>query len=127
MLFRSDYDKARELDPKYVNMTTALENQELEQNERAKLIDTTSIIQEQEQDEEPVYAPLSTAIGLDYGYGYGIANAPVATVGSQAWLGKNLNVDHFANGDPIPEAKTDEEWKRASENKQPAWCLSSSA
>ncbi|MFM7857593.1 MAG: fibrobacter succinogenes major paralogous domain-containing protein, partial [Flammeovirgaceae bacterium] len=41
---------------------------------------------------------------------------------SQEWLGKNLNVDRFANGDPIPEARTDEEWKLAGKNKQPAWC-----
>jgi len=33
-----------------------------------------------------------------------------------------LNVDHFANGDPIPEARTAEEWKSASDNGQPAWC-----
>lgn len=62
----------------------------------------------------------SSTTALDYGYG--TADAPVVTVGSQTWLGKNLNVDRFANGDLIPEAKTDDEWKRAGENKQPAWC-----
>ncbi len=68
---------------------------------------------------EPVYvASVTTA----FDYGYGTADAPTVTVGTQEWLGKNLNVDHFANGDPIPEAKTEEEWKRAGENKQPAWC-----
>jgi len=35
---------------------------------------------------------------------------------------ENLNVATFRNGDPIPEAKTNEEWKKAGENKQPAWC-----
>jgi uncharacterized protein (TIGR02145 family) len=44
------------------------------------------------------------------------------TIGTQVWMTKNLDVDHFRNGDPIPQAKTDEEWKRAGENKQPAWC-----
>ena len=44
------------------------------------------------------------------------------TIGTQVWMTKNLDVSTFRNGDPIPEAKTDEEWKRASENKQPAWC-----
>ena len=58
--------------------------------------------------------------GLDYGYGSD--DTPLVTVGSQAWLGKNLNVERFANGDPIPEARTNEEWKHAEENKQPAWC-----
>jgi uncharacterized protein (TIGR02145 family) len=44
------------------------------------------------------------------------------TIGTQVWMTKNLDVDHFRNGDAIPQAKTDEEWKRAGENKQPAWC-----
>ena len=43
-------------------------------------------------------------------------------IGKQVWAGRNLNVDKFRNGDPIPEAKTDEEWKKAGDNKQPAWC-----
>lgn len=43
-------------------------------------------------------------------------------IGNQTWMAENLNVDRFRNGDPIPEAKTDEEWIKAGENKQPAWC-----
>ena len=43
-------------------------------------------------------------------------------IGNQIWMAKNLNVDHFRNGDPIPEAKTDEEWIDAGKNGQPAWC-----
>jgi len=43
-------------------------------------------------------------------------------IGNQIWMAENLNVDRFRNGDPIPEAKTNEEWQRAGENKQPAWC-----
>ena len=68
---------------------------------------------------EPVYvAPVTTALD----YGYGTADAPTVTVGTQVWLVKNLNVDRFANGDPIPEAKTSKEWKSASDNGRPAWC-----
>jgi uncharacterized protein (TIGR02145 family) len=44
------------------------------------------------------------------------------TIGTQVWMSRNLDVDHFANGDPIPEAKTPEEWSRADANKRPAWC-----
>ena len=44
------------------------------------------------------------------------------TIGSQIWMNKNLNADKFRNGDPIPEAKTNEEWQRANSNQQPAWC-----
>lgn len=43
-------------------------------------------------------------------------------IGTQTWMTENLNVPTFRNGDPIPEAKTDEEWKQAGENQQPAWC-----
>lgn len=43
-------------------------------------------------------------------------------IGTQTWMAENLNVDRFKNGDQIPEAKTNDEWKKASENKQPAWC-----
>ena len=44
------------------------------------------------------------------------------TIGTQVWMKENLNVSTFRNGDPIPEAKTDEEWERAGELEQPAWC-----
>ena len=44
------------------------------------------------------------------------------TIGKQVWMSENLNVDKFRNGDPIPEAKTDEEWEKAGENGEPAWC-----
>jgi uncharacterized protein (TIGR02145 family) len=45
------------------------------------------------------------------------------TIGTQVWATKNLNVDRFRNGDLIPQVKTEEEWKLAGENKQPAWCF----
>ena len=44
------------------------------------------------------------------------------TIGQQIWTTENLNVDYFRNGDPIAEAKTSEEWKKAADNGQPAWC-----
>ena len=44
------------------------------------------------------------------------------TIGTQVWMTKNLDVSKFRNGDPIPEAKTTEEWENAGKNKQPAWC-----
>jgi uncharacterized protein (TIGR02145 family) len=43
-------------------------------------------------------------------------------IGKQVWKTENLNVDKFRNGDPIPEAKTQEEWEEAGTNGQPAWC-----
>jgi uncharacterized protein (TIGR02145 family) len=43
-------------------------------------------------------------------------------IGNQIWMTQNLNVDKFRNGDPIPEAKTSEDWRWADKTQQPAWC-----
>jgi uncharacterized protein (TIGR02145 family) len=55
--------------------------------------------------------------------GFGcIADAQTVTIGSQIWMAKNLDVSYFRNGEPIPQAKTSDEWKKAGENGKPAWC-----
>jgi uncharacterized protein (TIGR02145 family) len=46
----------------------------------------------------------------------------VLKIGTQLWMSKNLDVNKFANGDIIPEAKSKEEWEQAGENGKPAWC-----
>lgn len=43
-------------------------------------------------------------------------------IGKQQWMLDNLNVEVFRNGDPISEAKTEEQWRRAGEEGRPAWC-----
>lgn len=43
-------------------------------------------------------------------------------IGNQIWTTENLNVTTFRNGEPIPEAKTQQEWVQAGEKGQPAWC-----
>ena len=40
-------------------------------------------------------------------------------IGNQIWMAENLNVDHFRNGDPIPNITLDEEWFASVES---AWC-----
>jgi uncharacterized protein (TIGR02145 family) len=50
------------------------------------------------------------------------ASPKEVTIGKQVWMTENLNEDKFQNGDPIPEAKTDEEWVRAGRESRPAWC-----
>ena len=44
-------------------------------------------------------------------------------IGNQVWMSKNLNVSTFRNGDEIPHARSNKEWEKASDNKQPAWCF----
>jgi uncharacterized protein (TIGR02145 family) len=46
----------------------------------------------------------------------------IVVIGTQTWTTKNLDVATFRNGDAIPEAKTEEEWKAAGDNKRPVWC-----
>ena len=43
-------------------------------------------------------------------------------IGTQTWATKNLDVNTFSNGDPIPEAKTREEWWQFGEEQKAAWC-----
>jgi len=52
----------------------------------------------------------------------GYCNSQAIKIGTQTWATKNLNVAKFRNGDVISQAKTDEEWEAAGDNKQPAWC-----
>jgi uncharacterized protein (TIGR02145 family) len=43
-------------------------------------------------------------------------------IGTQIWTTKNLEVSTFRNGEAIPEIKNRDEWEKAGNNKQPAWC-----
>ncbi len=49
-------------------------------------------------------------------------NGEEVKIGNQVWMTKNLNVDKFRNGDPIPEVKTHKEWDKAGLEGKPAWC-----
>jgi len=51
-----------------------------------------------------------------------ITLAQSVTIGNQVWMKRNLDVSTFRNGDPIPQATTDREWKIAAKKKKPAWC-----
>lgn len=44
-------------------------------------------------------------------------------IGNSSWMMENLAVRYFRNGDPIPLAQTNEEWKKAAIEKRPAMCL----
>jgi uncharacterized protein (TIGR02145 family) len=43
-------------------------------------------------------------------------------IGTQVWSSSNLDVSTFRNGDLIQEVKSTQEWKKASEERTPAWC-----
>lgn len=43
-------------------------------------------------------------------------------IGNQTWMAENLDVTRFRNGDPIPEAKTIEQYQLSIENGTPMWC-----
>jgi uncharacterized protein (TIGR02145 family) len=62
------------------------------------------------------------AMGMDIGYEADLGGSKLILLDSQQWTSKNLNVDHFANGVKIKEAKTVEEWSNANKNQIPAWC-----
>jgi uncharacterized protein (TIGR02145 family) len=64
---------------------------------------------------------VSLIFSLLTGFGC-ISYAQTVTIGTQVWMTKNLDVSTFRNGAPIPQAKTNEEWAKAGENQQPAWC-----
>ena len=49
-------------------------------------------------------------------------NIKEVKIGDKVWMAENLNVDHFRNGDLIPEAKSNEEWKAYSDAGEAAWC-----
>jgi uncharacterized protein (TIGR02145 family) len=43
----------------------------------------------------------------------------IVKIGDQEWMSENLNIDHYQNGDPIPEVKDAKEWELL---KTGAWC-----
>ncbi|MFM7090741.1 MAG: fibrobacter succinogenes major paralogous domain-containing protein [Bacteroidota bacterium] len=43
-------------------------------------------------------------------------------IGNQEWMTRNLDLDRFRNGNLIPHLESEDEWKEAGENEQPAWC-----
>lgn len=43
-------------------------------------------------------------------------------IGTQVWATENLNISSFSNGDPIPEATSVDEWRKAYDEGKPVWC-----
>ena len=51
-----------------------------------------------------------------------MAKIKTITIGDLVWAASNLNTSQFRNGDTIPNAKIAAEWKKAGEERNPAWC-----
>ncbi len=49
-------------------------------------------------------------------------NIKTVKINKQEWMSENLNITTFRNGDPIPQAKTAQEFIAAGMNLKPAWC-----
>ena len=43
-------------------------------------------------------------------------------IGKKIWSAKNLDISHYRNGDQIKQASSYEEWIKAGENEEGAWC-----
>ena len=48
-----------------------------------------------------------------------VSSSPSIKIGGQTWMTENLNVDHYRNGDPIPEVTSISEWDKLTTG---AWC-----
>jgi uncharacterized protein (TIGR02145 family) len=48
--------------------------------------------------------------------------SPGVTIGMQTWMADNLDVKTFRNGDPILQVTSEEDWAKAKEEEQAAWC-----
>ena len=46
-------------------------------------------------------------------------NIASVAIGTQVWMGKNLNVNHYRNGDKIPQVKDPAKWAKLTTG---AWC-----
>jgi uncharacterized protein (TIGR02145 family) len=46
----------------------------------------------------------------------------VVKIENLEWMLDNLDVSRFRNGDPVPEARTADEWSLAGREGKPAWC-----
>jgi TonB family protein len=69
-----------------------------------------------------VFVDAEWEISIPFVFTYKERAFEVVKIGKQTWMKKNLDVIYFRNGDSIPEAKTEEEFRIARVEKKPVWC-----
>ena len=57
-----------------------------------------------------------------FGFGFISIYAEDITIGTQVWMTRNLDVNHYRNGDSIRHAATVEDWIDAGNHGEGAWC-----
>lgn len=68
-----------------------------------------------------IFVLLVAIFSVTISFGQQVSKPSSVKIGNQVWMGENLAVKKFSNGDPIPHTKTREEWIKAGENCTPAW------
>jgi len=69
------------------------------------------------------FALLITTVATLYSFVFSVnQEMAIVKIGSQSWSSRNLDVDHFNNGDKITEAKNIAEWAKLEYEKKPAYC-----
>jgi uncharacterized protein (TIGR02145 family) len=103
------------------SLSTLIQNERIENQER--IIQLKKQLTEKEQqlkllEQQYVIRPSeSTNLSINSN-----KKIEMVSIGKQTWMKENLNVAFFRNGDPIPEAKSKEEWISAGKQGKPAWC-----
>ena len=111
-----NFEKAKKIDSKIVNPLNGFSQDVKTQTFLSE--NTASLIAEQEPISKlNIQAPTSIEKTNSK-----LVQITYIVIGSQKWALSNLNVDNFRNGDPVPHAKTKEEWISAGKKGKPAWC-----
>ena len=90
-------------------------------NEDPNELNTETLSIEQSPTKKEAYTDIPNY--LSFNNEYSDVKNRTAIIKEQEWLIRNLNVSLFRNGDKIPQAQTNREWRLANKNKQPAWCF----
>jgi uncharacterized protein (TIGR02145 family) len=90
------------------------------QTQLAILSDSLAYLRSEFNRPKPAYRQVVSDMNTDQVSFKG--NYATVKIGDQVWMVDNLNTPRFRNGDPIVEAKTNEEWQVAANNGLPAWC-----